>query len=143
MALYMHLLTGFGLRLVGGSWRGEGRVEIFYNGAWGTVCDDLWDIRDARVVCRELGYPDASSALGSAFFGPGTGRILLDNVNCFGYESSIRNCRHQGWYTHNCGHSEDASVNCSTTRKCKYIYKKKATGTLLAYTLSFVQRHAS
>ena len=89
-------------------------MEIYYRGSWGTVCDDLWDINDARVVCRQLGYPSAVSAPHRAFFGQGSGRIWLDNVQCQGNESSIVNCRHPSWGVHDCGHREDASVVCSS-----------------------------
>ena len=102
------------IHLVGGSWSGEGRVEIYHHGAWGTVCDDYWDINDARVVCRSLGYSDASSAPISAHFGQGSGQVWLDDVNCQGDETSLERCSHSGWDVHNCGHHEDASVICSS-----------------------------
>ena len=83
-----------------------------HSGSWGTVCDDSWDINDAAVVCRALGYPNASSAPISAYFGQGSGQILLDDLNCLGNERSIENCAHSGWNVHDCAHSEDASVIC-------------------------------
>ena len=109
------------LRLVGGNRPGEGRVEIFHNGNWGTVCDDKWDINDAQVVCREHRYGVALSAPPGAHFGSGHGQIWLDDVQCQGNEISIVDCQHAGWGIENCGHSEDASVICSSKYHHKYI----------------------
>ena len=95
----------------------EGRVEVFYNGSWGTVCDDYWGIEDARVVCRSLGYQDALSAPLYGRFGQGSGPIWMDNVNCSGIEAHISNCPHIGFGNHNCNHREDASVVCLPDRK--------------------------
>ena len=109
------------MRLADGQWKREGRVEVFHDGVWGTVCDDSWDLRDAQVVCRQLGFPDALHAPGSAHFGQGSGKILLDDVQCTGNERSIEECRHSGWGIENCVHSEDASVICSmSTNICYY-----------------------
>uniref|UniRef100_I3NBI9 Hensin n=1 Tax=Ictidomys tridecemlineatus TaxID=43179 RepID=I3NBI9_ICTTR len=101
------------LRLVGGSGRCSGRVEVLHQGAWGTVCDDLWDLNEAEVVCRQLECGQAMSALGKAHFGPGSGDIFLDNLQCSGVERHLGQCAHLGWSEHNCDHHEDASVICS------------------------------
>ena len=101
------------IRLVGGSDNNQGRVEIYHDGKWGTVCDDSWDIVDARVVCQSLGFNDATAAKTNAYFGQGSGDIWLDNVNCAGTESNLMQCSHPGLGVENCGHHEDAGVICS------------------------------
>ncbi|KAK5609545.1 hypothetical protein CRENBAI_005488 [Crenichthys baileyi] len=100
------------VRLIGGSGQCSGRVEIFYKGQWGTVCDDDWEIKNADVVCRQLGCGHAVSAPTSAHFGRGSGPIWMDNVDCTGQEAALTHCRHRGFGENNCGHGEDASVIC-------------------------------
>ena len=100
------------VRLANGSAANRGRVEIWYFDQWHTVCDDAWSSNDATVVCRQLGYHGAVIAHQSAYFGRGSGDILLDNLICTGTEGSLLQCTHNGLFVHNCGHSEDAGVTC-------------------------------
>lgn len=103
--------TEFDLRLVGGLNEREGRVEICFNGDWGTVCDDFWSDDDATVVCRQLGISTPGAfAVGNAYFGSGEGDIVLDDVGCAGTEERLIDCDYND--NHNCFHSEDAGVIC-------------------------------
>jgi deleted-in-malignant-brain-tumors protein 1 len=96
------------LRISGGG--NSGRLEISYNGAWGTICDDAFQMVDAEVACRQLGFARATAAIQR--FGGGEGQIWFDNVGCTGNEASIFDCPHNGWGEHNCGHHEDVGVTC-------------------------------
>ncbi|XP_030839945.1 deleted in malignant brain tumors 1 protein-like isoform X2 [Strongylocentrotus purpuratus] len=101
------------IRLVDGYTSDQGRVEIFHEGQWGTVCDDGWDDSDARVVCRQLGYSgNVGVARSRATYGHGSGPIYLDSVRCSGNEARLTDCSNGGWGNHNCDHSEDAGVYC-------------------------------
>ena len=101
------------IRLNGSSKNKTGRVEIYNpNFGWGTVCDHSWYITESNVVCRQLGFTGANAVRNQAYYGKGSGPILLDNVQCNGYESYIWDCSHRGWNQHDCSHSEDAGVEC-------------------------------
>ena len=109
---------GVPVRLVGGGSYNEGRVELYYNYQWGTVCDDGWDDTDAGVVCRQLGFGSSGTAIGLAGFGEGSGSIWLSSVTCTGNESTLASCGHPGVQVSKpCDHYEDAGVRCVGTRK--------------------------
>ena len=98
------------IRLVGGRTQYDGHVEVYDSGEWQTVCDNSWDIAEAEVVCRQLGYGYAILAIGSAAFGQGSGKKLERIWSCNGSESSLDGCRIA--HTTVC-FGEDASVICS------------------------------
>ncbi|XP_049330427.1 deleted in malignant brain tumors 1 protein-like isoform X1 [Astyanax mexicanus] len=107
------LVCSDSVRLVDGGSRCAGRVEVLHRGHWGTVCDDYWDMRDAAVVCRELGCGEAIDAPRRARFGSGSGPIWVEYANCAGSESSLKNCRSYDWGRQRCNHDEDAGAVCA------------------------------
>ncbi|XP_061597321.1 T-cell differentiation antigen CD6-like [Cololabis saira] len=104
------------VRLAGGLDRCAGRVELWADGRWGTVCDDQWDLRDAHVVCAQLGCGYALEVTGQGgSFPPGRGPVLLDEVSCNGTEGNLWACPAEPGES-DCGHKEDAGVVCSEMR---------------------------
>ena len=86
-------------------------MEVYYNGEWGTVCDDGWDLNDAQVVCRQLGFGPAVAARNQQC----NGQIWTINMNCTGTEQTFEDCLHSEWVIYGCGHEECASVVCATS----------------------------
>ena len=98
-----------------------GRIEVLNptTGSFGTVCDDFFDWREARVVCRQLGLGDPVTIYkqynSSRVYNNSDPNItiVLDNLNCRGDELSLFDCKHAGVGIHNCFRSESAGVKCN------------------------------
>ena len=110
------------IRLISGSANNEGRVEVFRNRQWQTVCDDGWGLNDANVACRQLGYGYAIRAVTHAHYGPGTGGQWEVNILCTGRERRLQDCAANTLSFKllvGCSHSEDAGVICATSSECR------------------------
>lgn len=113
------------------------------DGHWGTVCDNGWGYNDARVVCRQLGFPTvgeieftilencgsykilkSTGTVGrkNAYYGRGSGYIMLTYVECNGEEQSLLNCTHIGDRVTSCSHSQDAGVSCPGNISIPYMH---------------------
>ncbi|GLI67485.1 hypothetical protein VaNZ11_011664 [Volvox africanus] len=100
------------IRLVGGRYPGEGRVEMFDGQDWGTICGDTFWYSEAEVVCRQLGYATGTMVKS---WGGGTGPILMGGVDCkFDYETLMPalNLCYLGYRGNDCRHAEDVGVRC-------------------------------
>ncbi|KAI7845778.1 hypothetical protein COHA_000692 [Chlorella ohadii] len=90
-----------------------GRLEVFHNNQWGSVCMDGFNAAAATVVCKQLRRGDVGTVVPTSWFGEGNGKPLwLDEVNCRGDEERLEVCAHAGWGVSNCGHKEDVGVVC-------------------------------
>lgn len=113
--LFFPSALNISLRLNGGPGPYAGRIEVKYNGTWGSVCDDGLDITVGHVICRQLGYPGAVAVPCCGAFGVGSGPFWLAGVKCQGNESSLIECRRRDWGDNICNHRrllDDASVVC-------------------------------
>lgn len=108
-----HCDAPISFRLVNGSKDSEGRLEVRHNDIWGSVCDDDFNEDAAKIICQNLGYRGSAYVKKDAYFGRSDGPIWLDQVSCFGNETSIEKCAHWDWGEHNCDHSEDVGIVCS------------------------------
>ena len=106
--IYVHHFTT--VRLVDGSSSNEGRVEVYYNGEWGTVCDNEWNERKVHIVCMQLGL--GSTGI-SESFAAGSGNILLSNILCSENDTILASCGHYGvGIIIGCNHNDDVGVKC-------------------------------
>ncbi|XP_022102302.1 low-density lipoprotein receptor-related protein 2-like [Acanthaster planci] len=96
----------------------QGRVEVsFRTGAVGTISDPDWTIDDANVVCRQLGFPAGALANVTADFWPATGRVLLKDVQCMGWEENLIDCLYSLATDQDTNHTYDVGVACIDTNE--------------------------
>ena len=98
------------IRLSGGQNAHEGYLDVFLNEHWFSVCDSNWDLLDAIVACRQLGYHTAEAALGASHFGNTSGPNWMVVRQCTGYEANLTQCS-QNYGSKSCRH---AGVICSS-----------------------------
>jgi len=98
------------VRLGGDIFSSEGLVEVYYNKTWGGICDQQWDKQDADVVCRELGFSNATMIYNSGANEGGT--IWMNNLQCSGDEMSLVFCVHDEWKKQSCTNGRHAGVVC-------------------------------
>jgi deleted-in-malignant-brain-tumors protein 1 len=106
------------IRLAEGPSSMEGRLQVWYNNAWGDVCDDYIDgvwyaprPYGAATVCAQLGY--RSGTYVGAVSSPSSYSFVLDDVHCTGTERRIGDCPHAAWGTHNCYSGELPIFRCN------------------------------
>ncbi|XP_062913396.1 deleted in malignant brain tumors 1 protein-like [Mobula hypostoma] len=105
------------MRLVNGNHSCEGRVEVRYNGRWGTVCSEKLDDTDANVICKQMNCGSMESIeYDSKKYLEGSDPIWLDEIGCLSYESTLWQCHADPWGKHDCQHNEDAGVKCKEAK---------------------------
>ena len=123
LALFLQIVLAFlsansqvngDVKLVNGPTDYQGTVAIFYNGTWGSLCDDSWQYDDADVICRQIGYESAARVWYRARYGVAPGPILVDQIDCPRGVDHILKCRPEvaKWGIHDCSKREDAGVDC-------------------------------
>ena len=93
-----------------------GRVEVRYNGTWGTICSKGFSNKDATMICKGLGFQSMVRFKEGSIYGNGKGPIWLSQLDCTGKESNIAACRHSGWGINNCTHDQDIELTCYDRR---------------------------
>lgn len=96
-------------------------------GKSGYVCDDNFGIQSANVACKELGFPLGAVEIirnSNLTLSQNDAIYLMDNVRCLGNESTLRECRFNGWGIHNCGIEEVRRIMLKDIEREKYMNSK-------------------
>ena len=92
-----------------------GRVEVFYQGKWGKICRDEWDINDVKVVCRQLGFQSAVAEFIEMNTIDHNISVVMSNVACTGQESVLASCKRLDG-KHNCLDNIGAQALCEPSK---------------------------
>lgn len=103
------------VRLEGGKYDYLGNVEVYANGQWRPVCDNLWDVKDAEVVCRQLGFSAVERPRRESYFGSPLSTAIMNNFECIGDEESLLDCNYNDAVENMCGSENTAGVVCKHT----------------------------
>ena len=125
------------VRLTGHNSTFAGRVEVFSHGVWGRVINSpyYWRKKEADIVCRQLGFLEAITAVEYSAFGEGSGPVLMSDVRCLGTEKTLQQCSYKDWVDSNLSPGYEVGVICKTfnlqpDNNGKQFYKDK---TYLSY----------
>ena len=104
------------VRLTGHNSTFAGRVEVFSHGVWGRVINNpyYWSKKEADIVCRQLGFPEAITAVGYSAFGEGSGPVLMSDVRCLGTEKTLQQCSYRDWVNSYLRPVYEVGVICKT-----------------------------
>ena len=132
----LYAASSYPVRLYGGSSSREGVVEVFYQGKWGTVCDEQWNTPDSDVLCKQLGFPASARDVArylclfvclllllftcthstQPHYLDSSVPVWLSGVGCVGTEKALTDCPNAGWGATSCSHYLDAGATCEPPR---------------------------
>ncbi|CAH1962569.1 unnamed protein product [Acanthoscelides obtectus] len=124
---------GYSVKLAGAKEENQGRIEVSAFGKTGYICDDQFGLQEANIVCKELGFDmGAIDFKGQSYFARDVKEnntlYMMDDLKCFGNETTLLDCMFAGWGIHDCQDQEIVGVVCKTPQeKCGKGYWKCAT----------------
>ena len=117
------------VRLVNGSTKYEGRVELFRNGTWATLCQIKWTMYDAKQICRELGFGREIRVRPHGYYGESNGPFWFRSINSV---NVVRTCNNRRRY-------DELNLKCALPGT----YVCKCFGKIAQYTSVFVIVYSS
>lgn len=128
------------MRLTNGPHPCAGRVEVYNNGQWGTICGESWDLSDASVVCKQLDCGRAHKISTLTEYGLGSGHAFTHRFECNGREQTLSQCSQRSIQGLTCNTTSVAGVACTGTTKDLYGSLANSLAFLLwSSPLKFVQ----